>query len=263
MNESEKEHLRCRLFLHAVLPAMEDLFKYSASAQEIVGERPFSIAFKSRSGLCSALFIEDGVCRWEKDPVKLSSHALTFMSDSQINALFSGEGFSLPIPTRGFLQPTGFRRFSKLSDLLQVHLEPEKEALQNKEFFEAHVRLLLGVALYGVRELGEHEDDSRRILAHTPNGVAQFIIGDESKAAWVSLRNGKLDAGKGIYEGSPDTTITFTNASIALGALQNDLDVMAAVGKGDIKVDGSVRLADGLGFVMERIPMYLPAKQAS
>ena len=260
MNQSEREHLKCRLFLHAVLPAMEDLFRYSKEAQEIVGERPFSIAFKSRSGLSSALFIENGECRWEKDPQELSSHALTFLSDNQINALFSGEGFSLPIPTRGLLQPAGFKRFSQLSELLQTYLEPTREALQDKAFFEAHVRLLLGVALYGVRELGEYEEDSRRILAHTPNGVAQFVVGDETKAAWVSLRNGKLQAGKGMFAEEPDVTIWFRNAQVALLALQNDLDVMAAVGKGDIQVDGSIRLADGLGFVMERIPLYLPAK---
>jgi hypothetical protein len=44
---------------------------------------------------------------------------------------------------------------------------------------------------------------------------------------------------------------------IAYAAMRDEIDSMAAVGNGQIKVDGLIPLADGLNFVMERLRVYL------
>jgi hypothetical protein len=39
--------------------------------------------------------------------------------------------------------------------------------------------------------------------------------------------------------------------------MRDEIDSMAAVGTGEITIDGLIPLADGLNFVMERMRVYL------
>jgi hypothetical protein len=44
---------------------------------------------------------------------------------------------------------------------------------------------------------------------------------------------------------------------VAYAAMRDEIDSMAAVGAGEIRIDGLIPLADGLNFVMERMRVYL------
>jgi hypothetical protein len=44
---------------------------------------------------------------------------------------------------------------------------------------------------------------------------------------------------------------------VAYAAMRDEIDSMAAVGTGEIRIDGLIPLADGLNFVMERLRVYL------
>ena len=55
----------------------------------------------------------------------------------------------------------------------------------------------------------------------------------------------------------PDVKISFKNAEVAYLALSEKLDPMASVGLQEIKAEGLLPLADGLSFIIERIPRYL------
>jgi hypothetical protein len=49
----------------------------------------------------------------------------------------------------------------------------------------------------------------------------------------------------------------FADIATAYGALRGEIDTLAAVGSGQIRVEGLVPLAEGLNFAMERVRVYL------
>ena len=51
----------------------------------------------------------------------------------------------------------------------------------------------------------------------------------------------------------------FYNPETALKAVGNRIDVMAAIGMSLIQVTRLVPLADALGYIFERIPLYIQA----
>ena len=55
---------------------------------------------------------------------------------------------------------------------------------------------------------------------------------------------------------SRDFSLRFQTSS-GLKAVGNRIDVMAAIGLGDIQVTGLIPLADALGYIFERIPLYI------
>ena len=94
-------------------------------------------------------------------------------------------------------------------------------------------------------------------MADTPEGIAYFSIGAEGYGAWLEWRNGSMTAGKGPPEREADVNVSFSNAETALKAVGNRIDVMAAIGLGNIQITGLVPLADALGYIFERIPLYI------
>ena len=57
---------------------------------------------------------------------------------------------------------------------------------------------------------------------------------------------------------SASVTVSFKDCDTAWNVLQDKVDAHAEVGLGNIVVDGYSPLADHLGKLLERIPLYLP-----
>jgi hypothetical protein len=74
---------------------------------------------------------------------------------------------------------------------------------------------------------------------------------------WFEHGAAACPAGWGEPPRRPDVRITFGDVDIAFSALREEIDTLAAVGGGQIKVEGLVPLADGLNLVMQRLGLYL------
>lgn len=256
-DESLLTKLKARLYLHAVLPAFEDLLAVSPEARELLGERAFSISFQTTSGLKAYLRFADSECRTFKSSSRGSEIVLHFLTDAQLNREFENNGFRIPIPLRGASRLGDLRTFKALSSLLETYLRPEHPRLEDPTFRHAHVSLQLGIALRAAAELIHHEPRARRIMQGTPEGTACFSIAEGDFAGWISWRAGQLKTGKGPPAIPADVDITFKNAKTALLAMGNRIDVFAALGLGEITVQGLVPLADALGYIFERVPLYI------
>jgi len=88
--------------------------------------------------------------------------------------------------------------------------------------------------------------------------LAAFMIQDEPEST-VWFDHGSPDQAAGWSEPPrrPDVRIVFGDMNVAYAAMRDEIDSMAAVGNGEIRVDGLIPLADGLNFVMERLRVYL------
>jgi hypothetical protein len=167
---------------------------------------------------------------------------------------------SLVLPGVEFttFRPGNLIVFLRLLNLLRKYLRPRDLTTRDAQFRANHVRLLLGIAFFGLRQLAEHEEASRRRIQETPHGLALFSIENENLAAWASWDGVNILAGKGEPEHkSPDVIVTFKDAAIAYQALNEKLDPMASIGLHLIQTRGLLPLADGLSFIIERIPRFL------
>ena len=252
-----KRKIKARLYLNAVLPAFEDLLDFSEDARAHMHGRKFKLGFQTSSGLKSTLIFENGTCQFTKTKQRQRQIVLHFVSEEQLNREFEDEGFRLPIPIKGATRVGDLKAFKAVSTELEKCLRPSQEKLDEVEFHAFHVGLQLGIALRAAIELATHEPLSKNIMGQCPSGLAFFSVGKDGYGAWLLWESGRLTSGKGTPERKPDVTVEFQDAETALRAVGNRIDVMAAVGLGEIKVSGLVPLADSLGYIFERIPLYI------
>ena len=82
-------------------------------------------------------------------------------------------------------------------------------------------------------------------------------IGGGISVALVSLVVGFSSWDRKAAKLVSDVSVTFADPETALKAIGNRIDVLAAIGLGHISVTGLIPLADALGYIFERIPLYL------
>ncbi len=251
------EHIRSRLYLYCVLAAIPKMLKRVPSAQAIIERERFSIQFSTRSGLKATLRFNNGDSLFESNSETKADIGLFFLSDTQLNKLFTKRGLSLPVPTRGWAQMHKLKIFKEIADTLQHYLKPTPHMLEKPDFLGAHVSLMLGLAVRSMKQIAEHVPEAVTLLKNCPEGLASFSVGGELESAWISNERAQIDCGFGTPPRKPDVNVWFKNPSLALEALNDKIDVAAEVGLGNIRVEGLVPLADTLGYLMQRIPRYL------
>lgn len=246
------DDLRCRLYLNGVLGALPELVRLCPEARQRIEKQAYAVRFATRGGLSATVRFANGEV--SIGPEKEADIVLYFLTRRQLIAFFAGKGFAVPLPLKGWLRLWRLWRFSKLAKCLQRHLKPQREALENAEVLLVHVRLTLGVV---VRALVELLRDGPQVLPKGMRGTAVFRVGKEpeSYAAWVRCGE-ELACGVGEATGLPEVQVCFVDDEVALGALEDRIDVNAEVGLGRIRVEGFAPLADELGCLMQRLPAY-------
>ena len=257
VEKSLERKIKARLYLNAVIPAFEEFVTHSVQAQTALEGRDFTLSFQTTGGLKSYLHFKNQSCTVTKTRTRSSDILLHFITEEQLNKEFENSGFRVPIPLRGASRIGDIKTFKLLTKQLECYLRPSQEQLEDTNFHKTHVGLQLGIALRAAVELVNHEPRSKRIMANTPSGVAYFSVGEEGYGAWVSWLDGRIRTGKGMPEVTPDVHVTFRDAKTALKAIGNQIDVFAAIGLQDITIEGLVPLADALGYIFERIPLYI------
>lgn len=252
-----KDNIICRLNLNAVLFALEDFIKVVPEAKQILGKEKFSITFTTRSKLKSTIKFKDGRCEFigtfnEPDAIKFY-----FLSDRHLNRTFTQNGFNLPLLTNGFFRFKQLIIFKRLSALLNTYLLPNTKTLEEKTFRSQHLKILLGLMFAAMKELGEYDSYSHRLLKSMPESLAYFAINDDDISGWIQWKNNKVNYGKGESPFPPDVRIIFEDSDIALAAFHNKIINMAEIGLGQLRIEGNLIIAEKLGLISERISFYL------
>lgn len=246
----------CQLHLHAVLPALDDLLKHVPEARKTLGRRHFTVRISVRNGPRVLFSLGGGRCLVDETPPQSSEIRFFFRSPEHLNRLMQGRPV-LPGFESTDWNPGNLITFLRLLNLLRKYLRPKELPSRDETFRANHVRLLLGIAFFGLKQLAKHEEVSQRRIKESPTGLALFSIKGGDLAAWASWDGQEVLAGKGTPEAEPDVTVSFKNADIAYQALNEKLDPMASVGLQLIEARGLLPLADALSFIIERIPRYL------
>jgi hypothetical protein len=244
--------------LKAVLPCLTDLANQDPAAREIIEDIQASIVLAIIGGPAATVHLRHGRVEWKNGSGFVPSVILLFFSHRHLNAFFAGKKWAVPLPVWGGWRIGVLTRFSKLAGILESVLNAAPAALATPAGRRLHARLSLIAAGLGLHPLAEGDGPARTALRAVPPGLAAFVIdGEDGSTVWFDHGSSDYAAGWAVPPRRPDVRITFADIDVAYGAMRDEIDAMAAVGSGQIKVEGLVPLADGLNFVMERLRIYL------
>jgi hypothetical protein len=246
-----------RLYLSAVLPCLTDLAEQDPAAREILGTTQASIALRILGGPAATVRLRSGEVAWENGSGGAPSVILLFFNDRHLNAFFSGKKWAVPLAAWGGWRVGVLSRFAKLAKRLEAVLDGDARVLGTAAGRRLYARLSLIAGGLGLKPLAQGDEPARNILRSLPPGLAAFSIeGEENATVWFD--HGFADAaGWGEPPRRPEVRIRFADITVAYAAMRDEIDALAAVGAGQIKIDGLIPLADGLGAVMERLRVYL------
>lgn len=251
--------LHARLLLKAVFPAFADLFNAVPAAREGLEGADLRLRLQTGSGLRATLAFEQGRCRYLGEERVRADIILHFLSDRLVKPHLQGRAFATPVPIRGIRLWREIQSFSRLGKLFEGSLNGTSGGAGEGEppCRSTQSWLTLGVCLRAAVQLSRHETFSRQFARGMPEGYAEFCIGENKQGGWIHSFDGKLAAGGGASPEPARVRVLFPDAETALDALDDRIDLFAAVGTGKIRVEGYLPLADALGILFERVPAYL------
>jgi hypothetical protein len=246
------------LYLGAVLPCLADLADQDPAVREILGETRGSIVFRVIGGPAATLKLGRGRIEWSEGAAGWPSVQLLFFSDRHLNAFFAGRKWAVPLPLWGGWRIGLLARFARIAALLESVLDGAPSAIATAAGRRLHARLSLIAAGLGLPALARGDEPARRALRAAPEGLACFSIGGEQRSTvWFDHGSADCAAGWGDPPRRPEVSIAFADIDVAYAAMRDEVDTLAAVGGGQIRVAGLVPLADALNVVMERLRVYL------
>jgi hypothetical protein len=247
-----------RLYLEAVLPCLGDLGEQDPTARAIMGDTRASIALRILGGPGALVSFDGGRIACGAARGSRPSVTLLFYTATHLNAFFAGAKWALPLPVWGGWRIGLLNRFAKLAARLEAVLNGHAEVLATAEGRRLYARLSLIAAGLGLAPLAAGDAEAIRTLRTLPPGLAAFRIeGEPNSTVWFDFGAGKRTSGWSDPPRRPDVSIVFGNLPLAYAAMRDEVDTMAAIGAGDMRIDGLIPLADGLNVVMERLRVYL------
>ena len=250
-----------RLYLEAVLPCLSELVAEDPTARDMIAKLTASIVFKILGRRALRIHLQHGRIACSSGGARLPSVVLLFLSDSHLNAFFSGNKWAVPVLIWGGWQVRLLSRFTRLAERLEAVLEGDEVILQSAPGRRLHARLSLMAAGLGLPALAWGDEAAREAFRSLPYGLASFTIrGEQHATVWFERQSTGCAAGWSEPPRRPEVCIAFSDCETAFAAMRDQMDTMAAAGRGQIIVDGLVPLADGLNFVMQRMRPYLQPK---
>lgn len=247
-----------RLYLEAVLPCLTDLAVQDPESRAIMGNARGRIALRILGGPGAVVAFDEGRIAWSNTSHSWPSVTLLFFSHAHLNAFFGGAAWAVPLPIWGGWRIGLLARFAKLAERLEAVLDGHTEVLASPEGRRLHTRLSLIAAGLGLAPLAAGDPEAVTLLESLPAGLAAFRIdGEPNSTVWFDSAAGRRVSGWSDPPRRPDVRIVFGSLRLAYAAMRDEADTMAAIGSGELTIDGLIPLADGLNVIMERLRIYL------
>ncbi len=243
---------RCNLF--AVLGAIPKLIELDPEAAALVAGKRIKIGFSVKNCAEATLVIRDGKAEMVKG-TKGCSIKLYFASPEKFNALIDGTG--TPLPVSGF-HHIGFllKEFTKLTDILSAYLRPTPERLSDPVFFERSTTLMLYVIGRAIVQIGNHDKVGMFSASNITDGKILLGIGDDLTVA-IHAKNSHLMFNPAPNRESVTSRMVFDSLQTARDLFDGRINAIAAVGMGQVRINGMISQVDNVNRILDRVAIYL------
>ncbi len=250
----DRESVLAKCHLHAVLPLLEELVKYDDQAKKIIADWKGTVQFSCPGGFGEYIEFSDGKAKAFRGTTQWPTVALWFFSPRELNKLFTGRGFTLPIPWKGLTRPGMLKGFTELTKRLEYYMQTPQGELP-KEHKAFVVKMKLYTAVRAIKEVGENDPHVIPYAQKMANGVAELRIAG-GPAAHIKIQNGIISPVIGSAK-KVNALMEFAGVDIAGDVFDDKIDAMAAIGAGDIKLEGMIPLVDNMNAILDRVSTYL------
>ena len=241
--------------LRAILGSIPRLCEMDAEAKKLIAGKNVSIGFDVKDGPAGTLIFENGTCRFE-DGVYNCDVKLPFGTCAKFNGLI--DGTTTPIPSKGFTKiPFLLNQFTKLTDILTNYLQPEPAALENEDFFNKSTTLMFHLIAEALTQIGNNDEVGKASAGYITDGAVKLAIGDDGPVAYIRSRNHELTT----YHTDPGNDFSsymiFTDMKLARDLFDGNINAVAAVGQGKVRIGGMVSQVDNVNRILDRVALYL------
>jgi hypothetical protein len=254
MAATERELLAARIFFRAAFPVIKVILEEDPGTKKAFTKVQANVQFKAKkNGETIGAFlvfnkgdfsVQQGFC--EKPDITLS-----FGTVKKMNAMLAGKNVVPGI--KGLSKPILLAKVLKLLLKLKLMLptarpsDPEKKRLKVKL-----VMYMITTALSQYNKGGDPE--MVKWTKSQPDRIYQLSCEPEGIAAYVRVKAGNTKAGRGLYtRRRPFVHMKFHGVDGALKVMLRDAELVEAVEKGYISLDGSPEYAAMLNDFMQRI----------
>ena len=242
------EQVRARMFLGAVLPALETLSQHDSKAASLAASWDGSIFFRvALAGPKTTLKFLHGHVEVFPSQMPGTDIRLFFPTHAMLSRLFTGKT-TLPVLYRGVSRIKGLITFMRLAQYLEQVLDGQASDTITRS------TLMLGIMTRSLVILAEHETASRE-LRKSLSGIAEFRITDTA-AMQIDFSSEKPLAKTGGAH-RPDFIIEFRSPELFLQVAQDKVDVMAQVCLETILLKGDLHMGQAITVLLDKIGSYL------
>jgi len=250
---TEKELLAARIFLRAVLPVIKVLLEddpvVKKKFQDVRAKIQFA-AGPAQNQTGAFLVFDKGAFRVEQGLCSDPDITFSFKTIAKMNGFFAGKPVIPKIKgiTKAGLLIKVFGLLLGLKILMpnSSPKDPEKRRLKVKMTF-----YMITTALSQYNKGGDPE--MVRWTGKQPERIYQISV-DRDIAAYLRVKAGKTKAGRGVYtKRRPFVHMKFNGVDGAFPIVMNQVDMVSAVKKGYLSIEGSPEYGGNIGDFMVRI----------
>ena len=243
--------LLANLYADAVLPCLAELLALDQKSARVAGPRPWQVALEIPGREPVHLAYANGQLVTAKSASR--PLRLRFRSARHFAQTCCGEARWPPIPVGGWLQLPRVGRFSALTRRLNEVMEIGAGS------GEVRAQLLFGGLLVrALAVLCRGQTEAAALIRPFGETTFAFAIGGRPLSWFESIpMQSHYQGFAGGPPGPATLTIDFESLGIARAAADGRLDQFAAIGLGQIKVQGLTPLGDALDILLDRIDHYL------
>ena len=239
--------------LHAVLGSIPYLCELDERARDLIKNEKISLGFRVKGGPSGALCFADGKV-WFADECDSCNIILSFSSPEKFNGMI--DGTVTPIPSKGLLK-VGFllKKFMPLTDILSSYLRAEKKALADPAFFEKSTVLMFHLIASAIAQIGNVDPIGQASASYIVDGNIKLAIGDDL-ALTLSAKDHVLTA----IHSAPESFMSFMrfeNIKLARALFDGEVNAVAAVGEGKVRIGGMISQVDNVNRILDRVALYL------
>jgi len=247
--------IKAHLYLHAVLPQLEEVVRVDRAAQQVVAGCRGSIGLQVAGGPGLRLEVASGGLRAVRRGRGLPSVGLLLLGPGAAVRMFEGRG-AVPLPWIGAWRPRLIGGLRALSARLQYYLRSERAQLEADGTFAAAVVIRLAVLVHAIGVLAEVWEEGRRIAASgAAAGVAEIGI-VAYPPLQVTSGQGRLQVARGA-QAQANVTVQFADPATAYDVLTGTLELWTALGTGAVRLRGQLPLLDPILQLMPRVGRFL------
>ena len=241
--------------MYAIFGTLENLCELDENARALLkNKKPVSIGFDVKNGPAATLYFKNGYCRLEDGCNPKATIRIPFSSCEKFNGMI--DGTVTPIPTKGYTKIMFLlKQFLPLTDLLNKYLRPDPEDLKDEAFFTISTSVMFYLISVAISQIGNKDEIGRFSASNMVDGdISMGIKG--GPAATVRVKDHHLVTIKAPAE-KPRALMEFASMKLARDLFDGNVNAVACVGSGEIRMGGMMSMVDNLNRILDRVGLYL------